>query len=185
MADQTPPRTMTATEFLALPVSSQPMELIDGELMMAPAPLLSHQQIIGRVYAILIGVQPMDQVFLSPVDVHFNDGNVFQPDVVWLDPDNDRCMNVAGKHLRGAPDLVIEVLSSGTAHHDVGKKRQVYERHGVQEYWLVDGAARTVTVLVLNDDTFAQHGLFSPTDTFQSPVLGGAAIDVRKIFPAG
>ena len=184
MSDQSPSRTMTATEFLNLPESSTPMELIDGELMMSPSPIISHQQIIGRIYAILIGIQPLDQILLSPTDVHFDDGNVFQPDLLWFDPSQGNCVLVDGKYLHGAPDLVVEVLSPGTAQQDMGKKRQVYEQHGVREYWLVNGAARTVEVLVLNEQKFEQVGVFSETNSFKSPVLSDAPIDVSKIFPA-
>ena len=186
MSDQSPSRTMTATEFLNLPESSTPMELIDGELMMPPAPLLPHQNIIHRLSVLLAQVPGvgLDDVFPAPTDVHFDDGNVFQPDMVWLSPDNERCMRVATRYLRGAPDLVVEVLSPGTAQQDMGKKRQVYEQHGVREYWLVDGAARTVEVLVLREQKFEQVGVFSETNSFKSPVLNDAPIDVSKIFPA-
>ncbi len=185
MSDQSPSRTMTATEFLNLPESSTPMELIDGELMMPPAPLLPHQSIVLRV-AVLLTTLPgvdIDDVFVAPVDVHFDDGNVFQPDVSWLHPHNEQCMRIGTKHLHGAPDLVVEVLSPGTAQQDMGKKRQVYEQHGVREYWLVDGTARTVEVLVLREQKFVQLGLLSETDSFKSPVFSDAPIDVSRIFP--
>jgi Uma2 family endonuclease len=186
MSDQSPARTMTATEFLDLPESSTPMELIDGELIMAPAPLLSHQKIIGRLYLLLVTLQGIDpdNILLAPTDVYFDDGNVFQPDVVWLSSTNQNCMEIGDRHLRGAPDLVVEVLSPGTAQQDMGKKRQVYEQHGVREYWLVDGAARTVEVLVLRDDTFVELGVFTEANSFKSSVLGDAVIDVSKIFPS-
>ncbi len=186
MSDQSPSRTMTATEFLNLPESSTPMELVDGELMMPPAPLVSHQQIVTRLIVLLTSLPnvDIDEVLSAPTDVHFDDGNVFQPDVMWLSPANDRCWQVAGKHLQGAPDLVVEVLSPGTAQQDMGKKRQVYEQHGVREYWLVDGTARTVEVLVLREQKFVQLGLLSETDSFKSPVFSDAPIDVSKIFPA-
>ncbi len=186
MSDQSPSRTMTATEFLNLPESSTPMELIDGELMMSPAPSLSHQKIIYRITMMFARFPQIgdDEVFLAPTDVHFDDGNVFQPDIAWLSPTNQNCMEIGNRHLHGAPDLVIEVLSPGTAQQDMGKKRQVYEQHGVREYWLVNGAARTVEVLVLREHKFEQVGVFNETDGFKSPVLSDAPIDVGKIFPA-
>jgi Uma2 family endonuclease len=187
MIDHSPTRTLTATEFLSLPESSTPMQLIDGELHVSPAPLLDHQMIISRLHLLLAGVAAIgpDQLFLSPTDVHCDDDNVFQPDIAWVSSQNDNCVRVEGKHLRGAPDLVVEVLSPGTIKQDRGKKYQVYEQYGVQEYWIVDAVERYIEVFTLRpgDNKFVQLGLFNEKATFKSPVLDDATVEVSKLFP--
>lgn len=185
MVDQSTTRIISAGEFLALPESDVPTQLIDGEIVMTPAPLLSHQNSITRLTVVLTAlslVEP-DDLFSAPTDVHFDDGNVFQPDIAWLSPQNDQCIRVGDSHLRGAPDLIVEILSPSTEQYDRGKKFQVYETHGVREYWLVNGAGRFVEVYRLQDNAFVRYGLFAEQATFQSPVLNNAKIIVSHLFP--
>ncbi|EXJ14669.1 Uma2 family endonuclease [Imhoffiella purpurea] len=138
-------------------------ELIDGVAwMMAPAPSLDHQDVAGEIYFQLrqaLQDRPC-RPFIAPVDVRLPNGDeedgridtVVQPDVlVVCDPSKlDR------RGVRGAPDLVVEVLSPGTASHDHVRKRQVYERAGVREYWLVHPVDRMVTIYRLEDGQFGK-----------------------------
>ncbi len=133
-------------------------ELIDGQAyLMAPAPSLDHQDIAGEIYFQLR--QALDgkpcRPYISPVDVRLPKGNeddaeidtVVQPDVlVVCDPSK-----LERRGVRGAPDFVVEVLSPSSAFHDHQRKREVYERAGVREYWLVDPVERTVLVYLLDD----------------------------------
>lgn len=128
-------------------------ELIDGEaFLMAPAPDLAHQELAGEIFFQLrqaLGDGPC-KPFIAPVDVRLPRADeadeqidtVVQPDVlVVCDPSRlDR------RGVRGAPDLVVEVLSPSTASHDHVRKRQIYERAGVKEYWLVHPNDRMVTI---------------------------------------
>jgi len=128
-------------------------ELIDGvAYLMAPAPALEHQEVAGEIYYQLRRALEGRSCspFIAPVDVRLPRAGesddlvdtVVQPDVlVVCDPDKlDR------RGVRGAPDLVVEVLSPGTASHDHVHKRRVYERAGVAEYWLVHPGDRLLTV---------------------------------------
>jgi len=138
-------------------------ELIDGMAwMMAPAPTLDHQEVAGDIYFQLrqaLQNRPC-RPFIAPVDVRLPKGDeedaridtLVQPDVlVVCDPDKlDR------RGVRGAPDLVVEVLSPGTASHDHVRKRQVYERAGVREYWLVHPVDRMVTIYRLDEGVFGK-----------------------------
>lgn len=170
---------MSAQEFLQLPESNQPTELINGEVIMAPAPELSHQDIVLQIAALLKSTIGDGKVRIAPVDVHLDEVTVVQPDVLWTAP-NSQCLPVEGKHLRGAPELVVEVLSPTTARYDKGIKFDLYEQYGVREYWIVDPVSEYMEVFCLDDSKFVRHGVWGPEDTFASPLMG--QINLSQIF---
>jgi Uma2 family endonuclease len=138
-------------------------ELIDGAAyLMAPAPTLDHQDIAGEIYFQLrraLAGKPC-RAFIAPVDVRLPKAGeedelvdtVVQPDVLVV---CDRA-KLDRRGVRGAPDLVVEVLSPSTASHDHVLKRRVYERAGVKEYWLVHPADRIVTIYRLLDGEYGK-----------------------------
>jgi Uma2 family endonuclease len=158
-------------------------ELIDGvAYLMAPAPTLDHQDVAGEIFRQLanaLGGQPC-RAYIAPVDVRLPKADeddarvdtVVQPDVlVVCDADKlDR------RGVRGAPDLVIEVLSPGTAGHDHRTKRQVYERAGVREYWLVHPTDRMVTIYRLEEGGFGKPEIQDLSGETPIGILPGVAI---------
>ncbi len=138
-------------------------ELIDGiAYLMAPAPNLEHQDIAGEIYYQLrqaLEDKPC-RAFVAPVDVRLPkadepDGTidtVVQPDVLVVCDGS----KLDRRGVRGAPDLVVEVLSPATASHDQIVKRRVYERAGVREYWLVHPLDRIVTIYRLADGEYGK-----------------------------
>ncbi len=136
---------MTAHEYFRMPETTVQHNLIDGVLYMSPSPIMRHQRI---VLDLAMAVDDYAQAYggtacVSPMDCKLPDGNVLQPDVLYISADRT---SIIGDHVMGAPDLVIEVLSKGTRRFDRVKKLAKYERNGVREAWLVDPPARTVTV---------------------------------------
>jgi len=138
-------------------------ELIDGNAyLMAPAPDLAHQEVVGEIYRQAANALKGKscRAFIAPVDVRLPKQNeaderidtVVQPDVlVVCDPNKlDR------RGVRGAPDWVVEVLSPSTSSHDQINKRRLYERHGVREYWLVHPVDRVLTVYRLLDGEYGK-----------------------------
>lgn len=113
-------------------------ELIQGTIFMSPAPLVNHQQVItvllSEIYY-FVSQSELGEVYTSPIDVFLNENNAFQPDIVFVSTGN-KILEDDG--IYGAPDLVIEVLSPGTSKTDLTKKKTVYEKSGVKEYWVVD-----------------------------------------------
>lgn len=142
-------------------------ELIDGDAyLMAPAPDLAHQEVAGELYfqaRLALSGKPC-RAFIAPVDVRLPKQDeaderidtVVQPDVlVVCDPSKlDR------RGVRGAPDWVVEVLSPATACHDQIKKHQLYELHGVLEYWLIHPIDRVLTVYRLIDGEYGKPELY-------------------------
>jgi Uma2 family endonuclease len=132
-----PPRT-TMEVFKMLPEGTR-CELIDNTLYMSPAPSSLHQKTIykltGQFYLLLEG-KSIGELYPSPIDVFLNEKNAYQPDLVFILNENLEIVKENGIH--GIPDLVIEILSPGTKNFDLGKKKKVYEKAGVKEYWVLD-----------------------------------------------
>ncbi|NOT12885.1 MAG: Uma2 family endonuclease [Methylococcaceae bacterium] len=142
-------------------------ELIDGDAyLMAPAPDLGHQEVAGEVYLqIRLALKNKAcRAFIAPVDVRLPKQNetdelidtVVQPDVLVVCDSN----KLDRRGVRGAPDWVVEVLSPSTASHDQIIKRNLYERHGVREYWLVHPMDKVLTVYRLFEGEYGKPELF-------------------------
>jgi Uma2 family endonuclease len=180
MTDYIQPEKMTAAEYLELPETNLPTELINGEVFRMPAPQLNHQDTVLQTALFLKQWLTDGKVYVAPVDVYLDELNVVQPDVLWISPDNKRCVSVEGKYLRGAPDLIIEVLSPGTARRDKREKFGLYQKYGVREYWMVDFHEQFIEVWQLVEGKFLLLNVYGPGETFISPLLGEI---VKHIFP--
>ena len=95
----------------------------------------------------------------APCDVILSDNDVVQPDLLFVSHEREHLLS-SSQNVRGAPDLVIEILSPSTAEKDRGYKRTLYAKHGVAEYWLVDPVAETIQI------QRQRAGALTPTDTF-------------------
>jgi Uma2 family endonuclease len=178
MATQT--RKMTASEFLSLPVSNTFHELLHGEEIMSPSPTRKHQVTLGRLFSLLQHLKPDGEVILAPMDVYLDQSNVVQPDLLWIAEDS-QCRWVDGKYLTGAPELVVEIFSPGTARRDKKDKFRLYEKFGVREYWMVDPDEQWLEIWQLKDAHFVLIDVFGPDDPFTSPLLGKG--NTKVIFP--
>jgi Uma2 family endonuclease len=174
---------MTAAEFLELPEMNLLIELINGEVIMSPTPVPAHQRSVLRLARMIEDVIPNSEVFIAPMAVHLDEANVVEPDVLWV-REYGRC-RVLEKYLEGVPDLVVEVLSPGTARRDRREKFDLYERFGVSEYWLVDPEAQFIEAWRLEDGRFARQGVYGPGERFECAVLGGKLIEMDPVFGTG
>ena len=171
---------MTAEEFFQLPESSQIIELIHGEVTVSPTPIPKHG-IATMNAAIWLTKNIADgRVFHSPMDVYLDDEEVLQPDVFWIS--GARLSIISEKRIDGAPDLVVEVFSPSTAQRDRTVKFDLYEKHGVREYWMIDPVNQYMEVYQLVEGAFKRQGVYGIEDTFASSVLGGKVVDVKTIF---
>ena len=171
---------MTASEFLALPVSNTFHELLEGEEIVSPSPTRNHQITLGRVFSLLEHSVPHGEVILAPMDVYLDDSNIVQPDLLWI-AEGSPAKWVEGKYLQGAPDLVVEIFSPGTVRRDKKEKFRLYEKFGVREYWMIDPDEKLLEMWQLKDSKFVRVDVFGPSDVCTSPLLG--KIDLTAIFP--
>jgi Uma2 family endonuclease len=128
---------MTAAEFLQLPETTEHIELIDGEIVVAPSPRDSHQYTGFESAKYIERIAPHGRIRVSPIDLHLDESNVVQPDVMWNGPDSP-CVLIDDAFWQGSPDLVLEILSPSTALRDKREKFRLYEKYGVREYWIAD-----------------------------------------------
>jgi Uma2 family endonuclease len=180
MVEQTQNR-MTAAEFLALPETNLPRQLLHGEVISMTAPELAHQDAVGNIFVLFKEASKTygGKAYVAPVDVYLDDVNIPQPDVVWLAPDS-RCQPLGGKSLSGPPDLIAEVLSPSTARIDKRVKFRLYEKYGVREYWLADPRDQLVEVWQYQDGHFVLLDAYGLGEMFTSALIG--AVDTKAIF---
>jgi len=177
---------ITANEYYALPAYQEHdlIQLIAGEVVIGMPPILKHQTIIKKILALLLQFEASQGgvAFVAPTEVRLDDSNVFEPDVLYIKPDNLAITQQDEKRIVGVPDLVVEVLSPGTAKYDRQEKYQAYEANGVSEYWIVDPLHETIEVWTLNEDGhFDRQGAYARADTFPSRTLG-EDISAESIF---
>ena len=159
-------------------------ELLDGDLVMAPAPNLKHQDVqsrLGRMLAQFIEERALGKFFFAPCDVVLSDTDIVQPDLLFVSREREHLLS-GGDNVRGAPDLVVEILSPATVDRDRGYKRALYGRHGVAEYWLVDPAAETVWIHRQRAGVLAVTHTFGREQTLRSPLLAGLELDLDDVF---
>ncbi len=158
-------------------------ELIDGEKFMPPSPGAAHQRIdmrLGSRLHAFVDDRALGEVFSAPFDVVLSDLDVVQTDLLFVS--NERAHIVTRANVRGAPDLVVEIRSPSTAGRDWTVKRDLYARHGVKEYWVVDPDERRIWVMLLGDGSLDEVGSYGMGDVLTSPTLEGLTIDLDDIF---
>ena len=159
-------------------------ELLDGDLTMVPAPNLKHQRVqsrLGRALSNFIVEHSLGEIFYAPCDVVLSDSDVVQPDLLFVSREREHLLS-GGENVRGAPDLVVEVLSPSTADKDRGYKRELYGRHGVTEYWLVDPTAETVSIHRQRAGALAVTQTFGREQILRSPLLAGLELHLDDVF---
>lgn len=158
-------------------------ELLDGELVEMPSPKEIHQRLVlllGSLFLSFVSARNLGRAYIAPFDVIFTDNDVAQPDVIYVS--NERSHIITEDNIRGAPDLVIEILSPSTAGRDRTLKRTLYERYGVNEYWMVDTDAKNITVLILSENGYELAGIYGEGQTLTSPTLTGFSLNMDDIF---
>lgn len=167
-------RRATVEEFWSLPESVLPVEYINGEIVMAPTPTVSHQSILGNLYVALydfVKRNALGRVFPAPLDVVLTTGDVVQPDIFFITAKQVERVSAA-KRVEVVPPFLVEILSPGSVTHDMIRKRALYEKNGVREYWIVNPTARSIAQLVLRKKHYAL------TELGESDVIKG-------VVPAG
>jgi Uma2 family endonuclease len=182
MASSTPTIKFTYEDYRNAPEDKR-YELLDGDLVMTPAPGERHQSVSALLTSRLfqfVTENRLGRVYAAPFDVVLSNTDVVQPDLLFVS--NERADVVTAANVQGAPDLVVEILSPSSVERDRTLKRRLYARHGVSEYWIVDTDARTATVLLLQDGEFEAAATYGEGETLISPMLPGLALNVVELF---
>jgi Uma2 family endonuclease len=173
-------RRWTYAEFARLPSKgTSRQEVIDGELVVTPAPGLRHQGIVTDLVTLLntfVRAHDLGRIFAAPVDVLFAEGDYLEPDIVFVR--RDRTGILSDRGVEGPPDLVVEIVSPATADRDRGVKLERYRHFGVAEYWIVDPEVGALEVWALSEGA-SEPVVFGPADVLRwSPWVGGPVLEI-------
>ena len=152
---------------------------------MSPAPSFYHQQVVDRFHDQLKAwVRPrrLGQTAVAPLDMVLTARRVTQPDVVFISSER---LGIIQNRLTQAADLVAEVLSPESRRRERFDKRDLYEQHGVREYWLIDPEAQTVEVLYLETHEYQFVGRWRCGERAESRFLKGFTVAVADLFEQG
>ena len=177
---------LTYDDFVLFPDDGKRHELIGGEHYVTASPNTKHQQVtIELIFLIrswLEGHQ-IGRLFAAPYDIVLSQFDVVEPDLIYLS--NERAAEImTSLHLRGAPELLVEIGSPGTRQRDETIKRRLYERKGVDEYWFVDPELDVVRVYRREGERFARPVELSreSDDTLTTPLLPDLTLPLERIF---
>lgn len=163
------------------------VELIDGNLIMTPAPTPRHQLVTTYLLLTLgqyVHTQGLGRVLTAPLDIELApERQIVQPDLIFISQERVAAL-VGEKRITGAPDLLVEILSPATARLDRHVKLPLYAASGVAEYWIVDMAEQAVEVYTLDGATYRVAGIFLSGDTVNAGRFALAAIAVASLFAA-
>ncbi len=160
-------------------------EVMEGELVMAPAPIPYHQEVSRNLEFLMwdfVKRKRLGVVFDAPIDVVLDEHNVLQPDIVFVS--KDRLDIIKDKAIHGAPNLVVEVVSPSTLGRDTVRKKAIYEKFGVKEFWIVYPEMKCVEVLVLEkgEYTLYDEGCLESRTEVKSKVIKGFKAKLEEVF---
>ena len=172
---------------------SKHIQIINGEAIVMLTPLRVHQEILGELSRQLANflVGKKATVFFGPFAVRLFEKNGDPPESVdtMVLPD----ISVICDHnkldeygCKGAPDMVVEILSPSTQRHDQLVKLRLYQQAGVQEYWIVDPENQTIRVMLIDEDgRFQPQEVYGCEELAKVNILDGCFIELAKVFPCG
>ena len=181
---------LTYDDFVLFPDDGNRHELIDGEHFVTPSPNRRHQWVLQNLYRSVdafVRERRRGRVFLAPFDVVLTPVDVVEPDPLYISGERSEILTEA--NVQGPPDLVVEVLSPSGRRQDEVLKRDLYDRGGVSEYWIVDPDAETVKVLRRGQGG-GEGGAFGrpllltlrDSDTLSTPLLPELEVSLAAIF---
>lgn len=176
---------LTYDDYVLIPDDGLRHEIIEGEHYVSSSPFFRHQRILLKLSYLLqqyLEAQPVGQIVFAPFDVLLSEFNVLVPDLIYLS--NEHSHLLTSKNLHGAPDLVVEILSPSTRSRDKRLKRDVYERTGVTEYWVVDPDHDVVEVYRKSSagGSFSDPVRVEQTGSLTTPLLPGLELPIKKVF---
>jgi Uma2 family endonuclease len=174
---------LTYADYELFPDDGLRHEIIDGEHYVTASPITRHQRISLELAYLIRGhleTHAIGEVFLAPFDVLLSEIDIVVPDLVYLS--KDRARFLTAKNLQGPPELVIEILSPSTRPRDERLKRDLYERVGVDEYWLVDPDGDTIVVYRRAGKAFEQPVRYTKGQVLTTPLLPDLELPLDRIL---
>jgi Uma2 family endonuclease len=161
---------LTYQDYLELPDDGKQYQIIEGDLVVTPAPGRPHQGTCGNLYSILrphILGDALGELYFAPFDVILDESTIVQPDLLFID--HERIPMLTDRGMNGPPTLVVEILSPSSNRIDRVRKLQIYARFGVPHYWIVDPHSRYIEAYELAGETYELTGYLQGTASGSLP----------------
>ena len=174
---------LTYADYERFPDDGLRHEIIDGEHYMTASPVTRHQRISRDLLYLIqsyLESHPIGEVFSAPFDIVLSFTDVVVPDLIYLS--KSRAHFLTAKNLQGAPDLVIEILSPSTRLRDRRLKRDLYERVGIEEYWLVDPDDDSVEIYRRGAEGFRPSVRYEKTGMFTTSLMPGFELPLDRVL---
>ncbi|MDZ7646264.1 MAG: Uma2 family endonuclease [Cytophagales bacterium] len=170
----------TVDDYLLLGEIKTPCQLINGELILSPAPHPNHQRVLRKLFTAFDSIGLAGELFFAPIDLYIDHKNVFQPDLVFIGDKNKEYLTDRG--VEGPADLVVEIISPSNSYTDRNQKKNSYLKFGIQEYWIVDPGNKTIEIYTPTGGIDVPVLFVSEEGIATSPSLKNVAIDLKDIF---
>lgn len=177
-------KILTYADYATLtPADSGNYELHQGKIVYMPSPTPYHQDVAMNLSSRMhlhASANKLGKVFTAPLDTVFDSFTTFQPDILFIA--KDRAHIIGDKKIEGAPDLVVEVLSTSNNPKEMSYKKHIYESFMVGEYWLINLKKSTITVYNNVEGELLPTGIFKDGDAVESQVMTAFKISVQDIL---
>ncbi len=162
--------------------SNERFELINGvRYDFLSSPKVTHQIVLSEINASFRNSCHTEGLILvAPMDVYFDTANVVQPDIIFIR--NENLHIIKDGFVKGVPDLLVEILSPSNGKHDLFRKKALYERFGVLEYWIVDPVYCTLSQYIFEDGFYKPPVLYGDEDTLLTSRFPCIRINLAQIF---
>ncbi|MFN0049783.1 MAG: Uma2 family endonuclease [Cytophagales bacterium] len=168
-------------EYLQLPEGAK-YQLIKGEIIEMPSPTDYHQEVLFILTVKLGNFLLQNKIGVArfaPLDVHLDEENVFQPDLLYVSNENK---HIIKDRIYGAPDLVVEVLAPSTAYYDWEEKKEIYAKYGVKEYWIINPNKRSLEIYHNKNAEFDLVSKTKENGLIKSDVIVGFEFELSELF---
>ncbi len=174
---------LTYEDYVLLPNDRNRYEILKGELSVTPAPTTKHQTVSGNLFIVLadhIRKRDLGRLFYAPVDLILEPTSVLQPDLLFVS--KARQDIITERAVEGAPDLVVEIVSPTTSRNDRVTKAQIYARHAVSAYWIVDPEQETVEIYLLDGSGYRLAATLRGDNPHPAPPFEGLRLTPSSLF---
>lgn len=159
-------------------------ELLEGMLVKRTAPSLPHQRVSRRLTFLLekfLLEHPIGEFFPAPTDVAFDDHSGVVPDLSYVSNERNFIL-YRDDYIAGVPDVIFEIISPGTGRRDRVEKKELYEKFGLKEYWLVDPSNKTVEIFIMENNTLQRASFVELEEIATSTVISGFSVHLKDVF---
>lgn len=173
----------TYADYIDFPEDGKRYEILEGRLLMVPSPFVPHQRISFNLSLYLgayVKEKKIGEILCAPCDVVLSEINVVQPDIVFVSKKNSGI--VAEDNIKGAPDLLIEIISNSSKKNDEATKKRIYAQSNVLEYWIVYPESKEIKVYIEPEKGYILWKSFSKEDLLFTPTFSDLKLNLKEVF---